>query len=490
MTLTYRSTAGRRLTVTEGDNNIYELSQSSGISFLQSGTGAIARTVQGKERDTLSVFDFMSTTEIADVQAGTKAVNVSTAIAAAITAADGKLLYIEPGDYLCTTGFTIPAGYTGSIFFKPQAKFWANANSITFFTAGSNWFGGQLHNPWLEGNGKTSVVGLDLSNFRSEGACIFHPVMQNMANGIIFRASCFDIPVDTPYMFNVTLPIQVITNCGGIQIRLPNIDTFGAIGIDVQDGATDNIGVQVIGGYVQGGTIGVKDAAYGTQVVGTYFEGNSDVDVSLVSGSLYFRGRDTQHFASTGAAAYKGRSADSAWIDNPVMGSSARSTGLFDFDNTNTNCRGTTIQGAGSQNTPLGTTTGIFLNAPQAFTPVVVGSGTAGAGTYTTQSGIYSVVGRTVHFSIALVWTAHTGTGNIGITGLPAAVAPTSFTPRRVFQCNIVTIAVTGPQLYSYFTGSGTELTIHQVDTAGSEALVGIAAAGEIYINGSYNLST
>ena len=46
MTLTYRSTAGRRLTVTEGDNNIYELSQSSGISFLQSGTGAIAEVVQ------------------------------------------------------------------------------------------------------------------------------------------------------------------------------------------------------------------------------------------------------------------------------------------------------------------------------------------------------------------------------------------------------------------------------------------------------------
>ena len=50
MTLTYRSTAGRRLTVTEGDGNIAHLANASGIDFLQSGTGAIDGTVQGALR--------------------------------------------------------------------------------------------------------------------------------------------------------------------------------------------------------------------------------------------------------------------------------------------------------------------------------------------------------------------------------------------------------------------------------------------------------
>jgi NAD(P)H-dependent FMN reductase len=37
--------------------------------FLQSGTGAVARTAQEKMREIVSAFDYMSATEIADVQA-------------------------------------------------------------------------------------------------------------------------------------------------------------------------------------------------------------------------------------------------------------------------------------------------------------------------------------------------------------------------------------------------------------------------------------
>ena len=87
MTLTYRSTAGRRLTVTEGDNNIYELSQSSGISFLQSGIGAIATDMQTKARESFSVMDRMTAAQKADYLARTLSLDLTTAIQAAHDAA-------------------------------------------------------------------------------------------------------------------------------------------------------------------------------------------------------------------------------------------------------------------------------------------------------------------------------------------------------------------------------------------------------------------
>ena len=55
------------------------------------------------------------------------------------------------------------------------------------------------------------------------------------------------------------------------------------------------------------------------------------------------------------------------------------------------------------------------------FTPVVYGVTTAGAGTYTTQVGAYTKIGNVVYITIALSWTAHTGTGSIRISGLPFA---------------------------------------------------------------------
>jgi hypothetical protein len=55
------------------------------------------------------------------------------------------------------------------------------------------------------------------------------------------------------------------------------------------------------------------------------------------------------------------------------------------------------------------------------FTPVVVGSTGAGTGDYVTQKGFYVISGHSLEFMIELVWSAHTGTGDlrIGLTGLP-----------------------------------------------------------------------
>jgi hypothetical protein len=53
------------------------------------------------------------------------------------------------------------------------------------------------------------------------------------------------------------------------------------------------------------------------------------------------------------------------------------------------------------------------------FTPVVVGSSSAGTATYSAQNGRYVKIGRAVNFNLYCDWSAGTGTGNLHIGGLP-----------------------------------------------------------------------
>ena len=55
------------------------------------------------------------------------------------------------------------------------------------------------------------------------------------------------------------------------------------------------------------------------------------------------------------------------------------------------------------------------------WTPVVAGSASAGTGTYTSQEGTYTKIGNIVITNCFIGWSAHTGTGDLTITGLPFA---------------------------------------------------------------------
>jgi hypothetical protein len=92
--------------------NVQDLANDDGsdwIGFLQAGTGAVATNVQDKLRQYVSVFDFMSAAEIADVQANTASINVATAVQTAINAATSakKVLYLPAGTYRLESTLTI-----------------------------------------------------------------------------------------------------------------------------------------------------------------------------------------------------------------------------------------------------------------------------------------------------------------------------------------------------------------------------------------------
>src|SRR3990167_2603233 len=93
MTLVYRSTVGRRLTVSEGDGNISELSGAGGMSFVQSGTGARTdETMQEKARQIIHVEDFKN--DDGTAYAGDGIQDDTTAFSRARTAAVGRTLHI------------------------------------------------------------------------------------------------------------------------------------------------------------------------------------------------------------------------------------------------------------------------------------------------------------------------------------------------------------------------------------------------------------
>lgn len=83
-------------------SNLAASSGSSLVGFLQSGIGAVPRTMLSKERDIVSVFDFLTTAQIADIQAGSLTLDTSTAFKAfaiALTASPGSFALIPPGNY-------------------------------------------------------------------------------------------------------------------------------------------------------------------------------------------------------------------------------------------------------------------------------------------------------------------------------------------------------------------------------------------------------
>lgn len=78
------------------------------VGYQPAGTGAVATTVQGKLRETVSVFDFMIAAQIADVQAGTASIDVTTSIQAALNT--GKRVILPKGIYKITDTLIVGAG--------------------------------------------------------------------------------------------------------------------------------------------------------------------------------------------------------------------------------------------------------------------------------------------------------------------------------------------------------------------------------------------
>jgi hypothetical protein len=98
------------------DATVYGLPAAGGaglVGYLPAGTGAVATTVQGKLRESVSVFDFMTSAEITDVTSHAATIDVSSKINAALTYANNVArtsVFLPGGTYRVGSTIVVGAG--------------------------------------------------------------------------------------------------------------------------------------------------------------------------------------------------------------------------------------------------------------------------------------------------------------------------------------------------------------------------------------------
>lgn len=118
------------------------------------------------------------------------------------------------------------------------------------------------------------------------------------------------------------------------------------------------------------------------------------------------------------------------------------------------------------------------------FTPTIDGTTTAGVGTYDDQSGKYAKIGNFVFVIILLKWTAHTGTGNMQISGLPF----TNTDKHSASVSNPVNLTLNaGNLLTSYVALSSTRIDLTQYPTGGgADSAVAMDTNATIRVSAGY----
>jgi len=117
------------------------------------------------------------------------------------------------------------------------------------------------------------------------------------------------------------------------------------------------------------------------------------------------------------------------------------------------------------------------------FTPTVRGATSAGAGTYTLQSGSYTRIGDRVQFECQVAWTAHTGTGSLVLAGLPFIIKNQAHNIPFTISADNLTFA---GQLCAIGSTNTTTSGIYALTSGAALSPVSIDTAATLYISGSY----
>lgn len=121
------------------------------------------------------------------------------------------------------------------------------------------------------------------------------------------------------------------------------------------------------------------------------------------------------------------------------------------------------------------------------WTPVITGVGGAGVGTYTIQAGLYSRVGNRIFLDATIAWSAHTGTGNMTITGLPFVCRNTSnYIPQAVLNTISITLPATTIAVVGMLAANASTITLQSIQDGGTNSAIQMSAAGTIRLTLNY----
>jgi hypothetical protein len=119
----YTWNGGTTLTFTtapaSGTNNVFARyaqalalgsASAADVQYMPAGAGAVATSVQKSLQSRVSVFDFLTSAQIADVQSYAASLDLSVAINACIVANPNATIVFPPGNYRVSAGITVASG--------------------------------------------------------------------------------------------------------------------------------------------------------------------------------------------------------------------------------------------------------------------------------------------------------------------------------------------------------------------------------------------
>jgi hypothetical protein len=509
-----------------------ELAASTGaalVGSIQSGTGAAARTVQAKLRDTVSIKDFGAV--------GDGSTNNTVAIQAAIDAvfaAGGGTVEIPAGQFNIATAIVqksgvriVGQGYGSRLHSTNTTRTGA---IVAVGTLGSELTGLSVQNLRLTstyttangiptGNGirwdyvdDSTIINVWANNWSDSGVALWDSDRVAGVNILIEKTSQgYDVFNDCH-------------DCTLTNATFRNIETY--VGLNVEGLANSGLTKPV--GFV-GSNIVVRGAtSYGINILNALKPVLSGWSVSGTTGTnIYGDGSGLFVYGVEGAVIGPGVAYDNAGhgvIIGPVA-DNTQMTGVTTYDNTlgslilsNGSLTGTAYDvhvgsscyfeegapteetntnfapselfgGAQFNNVANASTTVLDWYEEGSFTPSVIGTTTPGVGTYSVQLGRFTRIGNMVHFSIDLAWSAHTGTGDIAMAGLP--YASTGTLNHAVTIRNNGLTGTSGSVFEAIVPQASSGISINQYNAATGFSTVPMdTSVAGITLTGSYRVAT
>jgi hypothetical protein len=121
------------------------------------------------------------------------------------------------------------------------------------------------------------------------------------------------------------------------------------------------------------------------------------------------------------------------------------------------------------------------------FTPVLIGSSTAGTATYAAQNGRYVKIGRAVNFNLYCDWSAGTGTGNLYIGGLPYVADAAGIYPAcAIGETSRITLAANGIMTARVQISDNRIFFAQYPSGGGNSSSVDYDGTGYVVLSGTY----
>jgi len=423
------------------------------VSYTPAGTGAVLTTVQAKLRESVSVKDFGAV--------GDGVTDDTAAIQAAITAAHNALdptkcreVFVPSGTYLISD----------SILLSDYTKITGEKANTTIFTglaanfASKSLMRGKFSENPVAGQ---EMVFVELSGFTlqlSDGSYTAGTIGLNMR----FQGNAIVRDVN---IYNVEYGLRTNGYC--------QYNIFETVFIQA------NIAMNLI---ADGGGNVVRDCHLSANITPLYIVTGS---WQVFGGTFEDLGTSCSHCIRVGITPAAGSETFVNIYGAYVEGGNVATTALETFDSVRlSTCDGLSIHnvlGPVINGAPQGS---FYYNGSYSgtFTPVMRGQSVVGTGTYSAQTGSFvQQYGGACTFTLALTWSAHTGSGEMEITGLPFPLSATSTFPLFYFNG-----AFTGPVVSCYVAGGSSNIYPVQITAAGTLSGLPLNGTGSMVITGSY----